>query len=328
MRLPSNFITTIENGFGERGKDFLSNLPDLIDEASQRWGLSEIKPVENISYNFVAYAFRAERSERQGAQSKREEVVLKIGVPDRELLSEIAALRLFNGEGAVQLLEADESRYMFLLERVNPGVMLATLEDDEQATHIAADVMLKLWRPLPLESSGLPLDMQKHTLTGTRASALQNLIKLSDWFDGFKRLRAQYDGGTGPLDKRLVEKAEGIARDFFAEDYTPTLIHGDFHHYNILSSTHGWLVIDPKGVIGPAAYEVGPFLLNPWVKPFNESRFKVQTKKRIDIISERLGFERERIRNWGFAHAVLSALWSIEEKGDPSYAIQCAELLI
>ncbi len=41
-------------------------------------------------------------------------------------------------------------------------------------------------------------------------------------------------------------------------------MHGDFHHFNILSSERGWLVIDPKGVIGPAGYEVGPLLINPW----------------------------------------------------------------
>src|SRR6266498_4093695 len=135
MILPREFTTNIQNTFGEEGKIFLDNLPALIDEASQRWGLSEINPVENLSYNFVAYAARASTalpagrsaSQENTGTSQREEVVLKIGVPDRELISEIAALRLFNGQGAVRLLEADESRCMFLLERVNPGMMLSTL---------------------------------------------------------------------------------------------------------------------------------------------------------------------------------------------------------
>ncbi len=35
-----------------------------------------------------------------------------------------------------------------LLERLQPGVMLSTLEDDEEATHIAAEVMQKIWRPM------------------------------------------------------------------------------------------------------------------------------------------------------------------------------------
>ena len=64
----------------------------------------------------------------------------------------MAALRLFNGEGACRLIDCDEEKYWMLLERLKPGVMLSTLEDDEEATHIAADVMQKIWRPLSLDS--------------------------------------------------------------------------------------------------------------------------------------------------------------------------------
>ena len=74
------------------------------------------------------------------------DVVLKIGVPNRELTSEISALKLFNGNGACQLLESDEERGLLLLERLKPGKMLAELEDDDERTNIAADVMQKIWR--------------------------------------------------------------------------------------------------------------------------------------------------------------------------------------
>ena len=37
------------------------------------------------------------------------------------------------------------------------------------------------------------------------------------------------------------------------------------------------------------------------------------TQRRIDILHEHLGFERERIREWGLAHAILSAWWSMED---------------
>ena len=73
-----------------------------------------------------------------------------------------------------------------------------------------------------------------------------------------------FNGGTGPFNEKLVERVERSVKDFFAENHKPVLMHGDFHHYNILSSERGWLVIDPKGVIGPACYEVGPLLINPW----------------------------------------------------------------
>jgi hypothetical protein len=79
-----------------------------------------------------------------------------------------------------------------------------------------------------------------------------------------KGLRLRFSGGTGPFPERSVEIIEGLVRELFSEDRPSVLLHGDFHHFNILLSERGWLVIDPKGVAGPAEYEVGPLLLNPW----------------------------------------------------------------
>ncbi len=294
MYLPHEFITTIQNTFSDKGNSWLASLPDLIDAASRRWCLTNILPVPNLSYNFVAFAARGQ-----------ENVVLKIGVPNRELTSEMSALRFFDGKGAVHLLEADEKRFMFLLERLQPGNMLTTLNDDDQATYIAADVMLSLWRPAPTEGA---------------------FIQLSDWFKGFEKLRLRFEGGTGPLEETLVERAEHSVVGFFSEDYSPMLIHGDLHHYNILSSEHRWLAIDPKGVIGPTAYEVGPMLMNP--SGFLNRSDAIQiTERRINILSERLGFERERIREWGVAHAVLSAWWSLEDRVNWEYSMRCAEII-
>ena len=166
--------------------------------------------------------------------------------------------------------------------------------------------MLNLWQPAPINYA---------------------LIQLSDWFKGFVRLRTRFGGSTGPIEKDLVERAEGAVKEFFAEDHTPMLIHGDLHHFNILKSERGWLAIDPKGVIGPAAYEVGPLLLNPWSEINNPADWLRITERRIAILSDRLGFERERIRTWGLAHAVLSAWWSLEDNLTWEYAMDCARLL-
>ncbi len=311
MNLPSEFIHNIEGVFGDDGRQFLANLPVSIDEASQKWNLTDVQPVPTLSYNFAAFANRGD-----------EQVVLKMGVPNREFKSEMATLRLFNGEGACRLIDCDEEKYWMLLERLKPGVMLLTLEDDEEATHIAAGVMQKIWRPLEsLESASSLASSQE------RAPALQNFIRLSDWFDGLKRLRATFNGGTGPFNEMLVARVERSVKDFFVENHKPVLMHGDFHHYNILSSERGWLVIDPKGVIGPACYEVGPLLINPWENLLKMNDYRRMTQRRIDILHEHLGFERERIREWGLAHSILSSWWSMEDNGDWHYAANFAEMI-
>ena len=311
MNLPSEFISNIQNTFREDGHAFLKALPDLIAEASTRWGLTDVQPAPILSYNFVAFANRGNNN-----------VVLKMGVPNREMKSEMATLRLFNGEGACRLLECDEERYWMLLERLNPGVMLSTLEDDEEATHIAAEVMKKIWRPLEtLESSSLLLNVEQ------QAVRLQSFIQLSDWFDGLNNLRPMFNGGTGPFNEKLVERAESSVKDFFVENHMPVLMHGDFHHFNILSSERGWLVIDPKGVIGPAGYEVGPLMINPWSDFSDGINIRLRVQRRIDILHEHLGWERERILEWSLAHAVLSAWWGIEDNTGWDFALQFAEIL-
>jgi streptomycin 6-kinase len=314
LNLPSEFISNIEGVFGEAGSQFLANIPTLIDEASLKWGLTEVQPSSNLSYNFVAFAKRGD-----------EEVVLKMGVPNREFKSEIAALHLFNGEGACRLLAYDVKRYWMLLERLRPGVMLATLEDDEGATYIAADVMQKIWRSM--ESGGSSHSQGVLPNNQQQAVGLHNFIRLSDWFDGLKKLRPHFHGGTGPFNAKLVEQVERSVKDFFVENHKPVLMHGDFHHFNILSSERGWLIIDPKGVIGPACYEVGPLLINPWGDLLSGKNYRQMTMRRIDILHERLGFERERIHEWGLAHAILSAWWSIEDHTDWEYPLAFAEMI-
>jgi streptomycin 6-kinase len=104
-------------------------------------------------------------------------------------------------------------------------------------------------------------------------------------------------------------------------------MHGDFHHYNILLSERGWLVIDPKGVIGPVGYEIGPLMLNPWNSILDRISFKAQTERRVRIISERLGWDRKSIINWATAHAILSAWWDMQPDGTGGeYSLWCAEV--
>ena len=301
MNLPPKFISTIQSTFQEDGHVFLKALPESIAEAAVRWGLTDIQPSPTLSYNFVAFANRG-----------TEPVVLKMGVPNLEFKSEMATLRLFDGNGACRLLDFEEEKYWMLLERLQPGVMLSTWQDDGEATHIAAELMQKIWRPLDAASS---------------LGENQNFIRLSDWFDGLNKLRPYYSGGTGPFPSKLLERVEQSVAEFLGENQKPVLMHGDFHHYNILSSERGWLIIDPKGVIGPACYEVGPLLINPWGEFLKGMDYRQTTKRRIDILHERLGFERERIREWGLAHAILSAWWSVEDHTGENYALAFAKMI-
>ncbi len=67
--------------------------------------------------------------------------------------------------------------------------------------------------------------------------------------------------------------------------------------------------------------------MNPWGKLIDRSDFRQITKRRIDILQEHLGFERERLREWALAHAVLSAWWGMEDQTGWEYSLAVARML-
>jgi streptomycin 6-kinase len=284
MLLPLSFRENVTQIFGEKGRDWLDHLPGLIDSCCQHWSVKLDAPFP-LSINFVAPGLRADGRP----------VVLKVGVPNPELISEMAALRIYDGRGVVQLLEADAYRGVMLLERVTPGGMLSDLQDDEEATRIIARMMQRIWRPLtPEQAKPFPT--------------------LERWTDAFRRLRKVYNGGCGTFPKAIFDRAEGLLHEFLATQGEIVLLHGDLHHDNILrAEREPWLVIDPKGVAGEREFEVGPLMYNPWQRILDWPDPRSILSRRLDILVEELGFERERLVGWGFVGSVLSMAWSLED---------------
>ncbi len=289
---------TLVGLFDEQGAAWLENLPGLISACERRWSITVLAPLSELSFNYVAPALRADGSE----------AMLKLGVPNPELATEIEALRLYDGRGCVRLLAADAEWGALLLERLRPGTMLSAVADDERTTAIAAGVMRQLWRPAP-PGHAFPT--------------------VARWAAGLERLRTRFEGGTGPLPRHLVERAEALFAELLPSMAEPVLLHGDLHHFNILAAgRQPWLAIDPKGVVGEPAYEVGALLRNPFPQLLQMARPGQILARRVDQLAAELGFDRERLLGWGLAQAVLSAWWSIED-GDANweYAIRVAELL-
>lgn len=279
--LPESFVRTITGLFEARGAAWLERLPTLIAECEARWSLQVGAPFV-LSYNYVAPATRADGTE----------IVLKLGVPNPELHSEIEALRIYNGRGIAHMFYGNSEEGILLLERLRPGSMLSELEDDEAATAIAANVMRQLWQPAPAE---------------------HQFPTIAKWARGLDRLRAEFAGGTGPFPPKLVEQAEALFAELIASMGEPVLLHGDLHHFNILTAEREpWLAIDPKGIVGEPAYEVGALLRNPNQEIATNPKILA---RRIDQLSAELTIDRARIIGWGLAQAVLSSWWDYEDLG-------------
>ena len=301
MNLPAAFTRNLVEVHGDKGRQWIKDFPGLIAHCRTTWNLTDVGKPFALSYNYVVPVLRAD-----GAPA-----VLKLGIPgDPEFVSELDALAVFNGDGAVRVLETDAERAAMLLERVIPGTPLRRLlmNDDDQATHIAASVMQKLWKPPPADVA---------------------FRTVAQWGEAFARVRAQFDGTSGPFSAALFARAENLYAELSASMGEVVVLHGDLHYDNILESDRGgWLAIDPKGIVGERAYEVGALLTNHEDQFRDASTLKRTLARRANILSEDLDIDKERVVGWALAQAVLSSIWTLEDHGRVGeFTLQCAGAL-
>ena len=289
-------------GYNDEGVAWLKRLPELLTACAQRWELTVKEPLSEtyavMSYNYITPATRGDGSD----------VIIKIASSKKGFSTECESLQFYGGKGAVKLLDSDEELDTLLLERLIPGVPLSENSDDEENTRIAARVMRRLWQKAP----------QKH---GFR-SVEDEVTKLSD-------VRIRFDGSTGPLPTKFVEKAEAQFTELIATSAESVVLHSDLHHWNILSAEREpWLPIDSKGLVGDPAFEVATYMHNRPPISCKGKDLRKLIERRAAIFAEELGFTRERILAWSWTHCLLCAWWGVEvDDGNWQGSIELAELI-
>jgi streptomycin 6-kinase len=275
------FESNIINIYGKKGQQWLDDLPKLITQVEATYGLSNLKPVEALSYNYVLSGF-------QGSQP----IILKLGLDIDGFKREAAALTAFEESGVVQIFS--ENTGLLLLECALPGVSLKSYfpENDDEAINITANVIKRLHKaPIP----------------STHA-----FLHIKDWL-------AVLDSDL-KIPLQTLQKSREIRDKLLITAEPDVLLHGDLHHDNILQNGQGWLVIDPKGVIGEPAYEVAAFIRNPIPELLNHADAPNIIHNRVTRFAELLELPSQRILDWCFVQAVLSWVWAIEDGCDASYS--------
>jgi streptomycin 6-kinase len=205
--------------------------------------------------------------------------VLKITpAEDDESDHEADALELWAGDGAVRLLRRDPARRALLAEQADPGTDISALPDDE-ATAIAVGLGQRLWRP-----AGAPFRW-----IGDHVPA---------WLD-----QAERDGAE------LIP----LARELYAglDIGRATLVHGDFHHHNILRHGEGYVAIDAKAMLGEPEFDVPSFLWNPLASTMTAGR----TERRIAAFAA-AGLDEGRIRAWTVVRGAYLGIAEDPEEAD------------
>jgi streptomycin 6-kinase len=275
--LPAELRRTVVEWFGEKGRIWCDKLPDKITCLADIWGLSPGAALAGATHALVLDCVRTDGSP----------AVLKLPFVDEENRAEADALLLYDGDGAVRLLDHDPASGALLLERLYPGTPLLDFADRRQALDIACGILRRLRRPPP---SG-----HRFPLLCDQVSCL-----VSD-------LPADHDRLGHPLPDRLVDEAIVAARHLGTWSGPQVVVNRDAHLGNFLSADREpWLLIDPKPVVGEAAFD-GAFLL---LANMDADSTRTAAMSIVDRISDHLMVDPRRVGAWALVRAVDSALWA------------------
>jgi streptomycin 6-kinase len=293
MQSNQTFYENISNLYGVRGQAWLTNLPFIIKSLSDAWCLTNIDPVNNMTFHYVATA----------TLDAKQDVVLKIGFDEMVIQNEKKALEYFDGMGSIQLLAYHPEHKALLLQQAVPGTTLKSLYPKQ--IDMVMDIYVKTMHKL--HENKLP-----HTHT---------FEHIENWLTSIDKVSSDL------LPNNLLHKARSLKNSLLKSIDNPVVLHGDLHHDNILQHGNSWLAIDPKGIVGDVGFEIAAF---DFIHPSELSAPNINDlfAYRIHTIARKSGLSAQLITNWVFVRLILTAVWLIEDNLNPSKAIDLATLLL
>ncbi|WP_031023835.1 aminoglycoside phosphotransferase family protein [Streptomyces sp. NRRL WC-3725] len=270
--IPGELAEAQETYNGAAGRAFIAALPDLAADFLHRWRLTLDGPSMNGVSALVLPVVRAD-----GLRA-----VLKLQLTDEESVGEPVALRVWDGDGAVRLLDHDPATGTMLLERLDESRMLVGLGDTREAVLVIARLLAHL----------------------TSFPAPPGLRRLGDIAEAMlERTPRALPRIPDPGARRIVADCAAAVREVVHEP-GDRLLHWDLHDENVLAADRAdWLAIDPKPLAGDPGFELWPALHN---------RFDAaEVRWRFDAMTDVLGLDRARARAWTLGRLLQNALWDI-----------------
>jgi streptomycin 6-kinase len=274
------------------GVELLAALPNIVTGCCERWDVTVGEPFTDGVVSLVLPAARRDGSE----------AVLKVPFPDVESRHEPDALAFWGGCGAARLLARNGEGGAFLVERLRPGTPLLE-RPDEEATSVIAGVAAALHRPAP----------------ATHPFALLTEVA-ARWAAEIPR---RFEALREPFERELVDEAVAACLAGGAAD--AVVLHQDLHAGNVLRDGDGWRAIDPKPLVGDPAFDLASALRDRRPLPEDGGEAEAVVRRRLDIFARALGYDRDRMRRWGIAHALA---WGIGDDGVDEAMVACARALL
>ncbi|MEV0192782.1 aminoglycoside phosphotransferase family protein [Kitasatospora purpeofusca] len=256
----------------EEAERWLAALPALVAAELARLRLTLDRVLDpGGSLALVAYVHR---------DDDLAPAVLKVSLRTPGTAHEGDALTAWAGRGAVLLLDTaapDPGTTVLLLERLHGEIPLRSLAEPKAMLE-ATSLLHRLWTPVTAE----------HGFPGLPAPAPAA---------GAPDLPAE----AGPL---LAEAREAAA-DLAASATEEFLLHGDFHHGNVLAADRApWLAIDPRPLVGERAYDLARLTLDRADTLVGSPGLPAAVRRRLHQLAEALEVDRDRLRGWTLVRAV------------------------
>ena len=276
----TNFENNIINHSGDAGRQWLAQLPHIVKHLSFEWALTNVIPVDNMSWNFIVLADSV----------KFGKVCLKIGIDSHLICEESKALKFFDGQAMVRLISCNSHHNALLLEQIIPGKTLKQVADKN--VNLVFENYVHIIDTLQDKATTFPTPDFK---------------SVRDWFMVFDHL---------PLDAlpdNFIPKAKKLSEILLSKSGSQVFLHGDLHLDNILSNKDSWVAIDPKRVIGPKEFEMAAF---DFLSPQQQTRTLLVS--RVHQIAYLAKIDPQVLLGWVFVRLVLKACWMLEDNGDPA----------
>lgn len=248
-----------------------------IDHAAKKWELGHFEEI----YRHPTKAVFSAQSRQFGP------VILKIDRNIGQLKSEHHMLAGLSGAYNCKVYAYEESAGLLLEERIIPGTVLRREASLEKRIRIFSGVFGGIH--LPAEEGGTYLD----------------------WLEGICGYCRQNPVAEGLAD--LAVRARGVCAEMFGRYPDRVLLHGDLHHDNLLSRTDGsYVMIDPKGVIGPAIMDLPRFILNE-LDTDHTCPDGEHIREVIRLLGLQTGYPEADIGRLFFMETVLENIWCVED---------------
>lgn len=282
ITVPPALAASLATYYEDRGRAWAADAPRLAAAYLERW---DLRLDGSARHGVVALVLPVRQADGTPA-------MLKLQIVDPDHLGEGIALRTWNGDAAVRLLQESDDGGVLLLEKLDATRDLRAVRDDVEAVQITAELLVRLHAYTAPEEIRPLSDVVAKML----AFAPEAAPRLAD-----------------PAEAALLLDWAAAVREV-AGECGDRLLHWDLHFENVLAGDREqWLAIDPKPLAGDPGFDLLPALHNRWAEVLAAPDPARAVRRRFDAMVEVMGLDRDRAAVWTVARTLQNSLWTIED---------------